>query len=481
MSGPSPQQRGVPRLAVLGLSAHEAEWLEYAPEGEIRYGRVDVSGITPADLVSAALAARGAAGGRRRGCVLALGDGVVQHELHKLPPLPRKDLERVLLRKAAAASRLDPEHTLFSGYRLTHRGGDSCHWLTASMERRGALEVALRLRRHRLGVRRVTTLSTAILDRAETLVGDSSSAAIVVVVGPRAVEASLIGEGALVSSEVLEGDFLEAAHLVSSLLQSVRTLAAFWRRSKRGVEVGHLCLFGLPNDRGRLLAQTLSAALPGAVVHLEPGPELEGAAAGRIALLAACLEEGSLAVELTPPMPWRQRTVAAASALLVVATVGGYGLAHRAVDDRCAMLEVDAAHLERCEPELLELQRESECAERALAGVRCELDRARAIWSEDDLYERTLAALAVAFEGRATLLSLTLSRDLGNGRELQVSGLTIAEPVRSTAIVGEIEETLLREPGFADVRIDLPSRVGGPAAGERLAPFTLHAKLEVGP
>ena len=410
--------------------------------------------------------------------MLVLGEGQVRHGVQKLPPLARKDLERVMTRKAATECETSPGETLFSCLQLWNRGEESCHWTVAMIERKRLLETQLRLRSHGFKVRRVTSISTAILNRARLLTRDSDTATIVVVIGPRAVEVSLIAGDEQVSSEVLKGDFLEAGHLVASLVQSVRTLAAFWRRSKRGQEVGDICLFGLPPDRGSLLAQTLQSTLPEVDVHVEPGADAEGEDVGRIALLAGCYDDGPLAADLTLRLPWRNSTILAAATLIVAVTSGSFWFTQRSLAEKRQKLAFEAARLEQCEPDLLELQEASENAGRDLAELQRQLEQAEAVWGHEAEYEKVLAALAGVFEGRATFLGLTLERGTGGGRNLTVNGLTTADPVRSVATIGEMEQELSLMPGFQEVRIDLPSRIGGADAGQPIA-FTLQVHLEV--
>ena len=462
---------------MLSLTALEAEWVEYAPCGGTRYARVPVEGLAPGDLAAAAVAARNAAGGQRRSCVLVLGDGLVRHGVQKLPPLARKDLERVVARKAAAECETSPGETLFSCLQLWNRGEDSGHWTVAMIERKRMLETQLHLRSHGFKVRRVTSISTAILNRARLLTRDSDTATIVVVIGPRAVEVSLIAGDEQVSSEVLKGDFLEAGHLVASLVQSVRTLAAFWRRAKRGQEVGDICLFGLPPDRGSLLAQTLQSTLPEVDVHVEPGADAEEEHAGRIALLAGCFDDGPLAVDLTLRLPWRNSTILAAATLIVAVTFGSFWFTQRSLAEKRQKLAFEAARLEQCEPDLLELQEASENAGRDLAELQRQLEQAEAVWGHEAEYEKVLVALAGVFEGRATFLGMSLERGTDGGRNLTVNGLTTADPVRSVATIGEMERELSLMPGFQEVRIDLPSRIGGGDAGQPIS-FTLQAHLE---
>ncbi|MCB9913601.1 MAG: hypothetical protein H6828_00465 [Planctomycetes bacterium] len=160
---------------------------------------------------------------------------MVHQRLVELPELGKHELTKVLARKAVQACGEPAEAPYFSAAQQAPPGdGKPGRWLLAAMERGLARELALGLRRRGLRTRRVTSVALGALDRAASLREEPGEGALCVLVGRRSIQISLFCDEELLTVETLEGDLLEAPQLVASLLQSIKTTAGYWRRTRRG-------------------------------------------------------------------------------------------------------------------------------------------------------------------------------------------------------------------------------------------------------
>jgi hypothetical protein len=209
--------------------------------------------------------------------------------LIELPPLPPRDRKAVLRRKAAALAGCAPEEVIFtaslqaSAARGATEPGD--RWLIVALRRSFASELLSSLRTRGIRIARVVSLRLAPL--REALAGQRArnldSGCVVVAVEPQATTVSLVAGAALVSQSTLTGSIAARPKLARALLQEIRSIDSFWRKTHRGSGVTEVAWIGLAAERGEPLRAALQTALPDARVHA-----LVTEAAARGSLLAAC-------------------------------------------------------------------------------------------------------------------------------------------------------------------------------------------------
>ena len=154
-----------------------------------------------------------------------------------------------------------------------------------------------------------------------------------------------------------------------SLLQSVKTTAGFWRKTRRGAGIGDVVVLGLNPDRGRLLRNAIAIAVPSSRVSCWPEPsEEEGSveeghpSQGRISMLEAAGLEGRFAPRLDIPLPMRARNAVVGSVLLLAASLGVVGSVQSEVDERVAVIESSILRAREVSRELGELERDHQRA-----------------------------------------------------------------------------------------------------------------------
>lgn len=488
MSQPSFPKLG--RHGILALSTREAEWLEYDSDGSPRYACRPVEGDSVAELVRSALAARDEAGGRSRRVILALRDGLVRQRIVSLPPLGRRELARVLARKAAGEWEEGEDSgppLYWAREQARIEGEESSNWILVSLQRSRTRELALALRRGGVNIRRTTACGLATLDRAAEFQSSEGEGTICVAVGRSTIKVSLICDGELFGHEVLEGNLLEAPQLVPSLLQSVKTTAGFWRKTRRGAGIGDVVVLGLNPDRGQLLRNAIAIALPSTRVCAYPALPEEGSAepaihpaAGRISMLEAAGLGGPFAPALDIPLPMRRGYAATGAALLVAASVSAVGLVHREVDERVATIEADVARTREVTRELGELEREESRSAAEVDFIACSLRRLSEVEQSGLELEPVCAALFRALSRDAELSSLNIGRVRGAAREVELRATSRGHGVEAVARVGRLQRELEAVPGLREVHIDLPTRVGHEEDSRPLE-FTVRASLEVTP
>ncbi len=455
---------------VLALSLHEAEWLDYDDEGNPRYASVAVEGSGAASLVSAALQVRQLARGSAKEVVVALREGLVHQRMVELPKLGSRELQKVMGRKAAQACKGSESPPLYSC--VKHAG--SCEdatsrWTLTAMDRSLVSDLLLGLRRNGLRSKRVTAVGLAVLDRVAELHVDDEAGVICVAVGSKSCTISLMSGDDLHCVEVLQGNLLEAPQLVALLLQSVKTNAGFWRKVQRGSRVSEVVVMGLNPDRGSLLRNALSSALPDAEVRCLPaaleagGPHGEDQPVhpklGRIAMLEACLIDGPFSPRLTFPLPMRRRNTVTALAASLMGSLAIVGLVNNEVGSRVSLMQADITTSQRVSSELRELERMHSRAREEAAHITMSLERAEALELAGVDYAGLMAKLLSALGGHASLLSLNVGRENEGGRELSLRAVATGSAVEAIGGISALERALEALPELHDVKVDLPTRV----------------------
>lgn len=466
----SPQQphsgrRSVERAAVLHLTHEGAEWFDDGDAGVERFGSAQVLGPSPSDLVAAAQRAREDAGAPQRPCVLVLGGKLTEQRLLTLPPLGRRELPKVLARKAANLLGVELDDALYAALPLAADSRESeseveQRWYVFAMRRSLVAPLAEALQRAHLRVARLSCATLARLCAAQEARGDVSEPCIVIDVDFDSVVVSLIHAEELRMQNRIQGTFRSAPTMALSLIQEVRSFDAYWRKSSRGEGVSQVVVIGVESERARLFAHALTSALPHARVVLRPEPGEEGAApkpnGARIAALRACRSTGAFQLEANLPAPPRTAVMAAVAgcALLVASGVGA--VLHQRMSHELVDLRSSAAALAQHTCDLERLREGNRRAEALAQRAALEAERLAQARELGAPLAESIETLLAVVERRAELRSFSLSRFAGEG-ELRFAAVSSDDPVESVRDLKTIEHALASSPLFHAVEIETPA------------------------
>ena len=487
-------------LAVLALSREQAEWFDGTPENSGASPRTalrPVLGPAPGDLAQAAREVLDAVGSGRRPCVLALAAGLVEQRVLPLPDLPRKELRKIFSRKAAALLGVAPDETLYTALPLFAQVAESARaegessdparagsalerkWLLVATKRSFAVELRLALRRQGIQVERVVSARLARLCRAQEVRGETGRACIVIDVESRAIAVGLIAGDVLAHQSQLEGSFEATPTMALTLIQEVKGLDAFWRKTSRGGSVEQVVVIGLPHERGRLLAHALTTALASASVTLLPGEDT-APDSGRLASLEACRSEGPFGVDLTVRLPARHAHLVTLGACLLIVTGGAGSLLHAHLARERDALEADSRiyAVHGRDPERVSERRAA--ARRAVDELADEASRIEAAGATGVPFEAALRDAFDAFGERAALLSLSIGSE-AEGGEVAIAGETWSHPVASWRALEELAAELEASPRFEAVEVEPPRLAdrGEDEVDPTRAGFAVRARREV--
>lgn len=445
-----------------------AEWLGRNGSGGIGYARANVGGIAPADLASAAVAARDAAHGARQRCTLALGGRLVDHRVIELPEIARGDLRDVLARKAAHALGCELSDALYAALPLglhQHHDADGPQgrkWLLMCLRKSVLRPIEVECRRSGIELSQVISAPMARLCEAQRLRGDSEQACIVVDVDLDTVVVSLVQGTTLRHQNRIAGTFSTVATMALALVQELRTFDAFWRRASRGKGVTQVVVIGLDLERSRLFETAVTSALPDARVWTTPSEAeaetlgLDRADLPRAVALSACGTGGPFALEFRLALPPRPRTlIAAGSAVALVAALAGVTIKQRMsgelrlLQERRHASEVGSAALEGLEAENRE-------AERLIGELQFEVDRLLRSRSVGIPVAPSLRAILTAVESNTELRTFSIER-LGAAGSVRFAGLVDPDPMESIRALKAVERELGDGPLFDGVQVETSS------------------------
>ncbi|MEW6071884.1 MAG: hypothetical protein AB1726_04710 [Planctomycetota bacterium] len=472
------------RLAVLAVSHHGVEWYERDPNGTVRYGSHVPPGTRPPDIVAAAVEARRAAGGGRRRCVLALDHTLSRHRLIGLPPVAKKELPRIFERKARQLLELAEGPVYYSALPMGEEEGErgrekQWRWLLTALDAESIRDLCLRLRGHGFHVHRVVSRSLAALAHAQAEAGVGDEPLIVVTVDHGIATVSLAAGDELVYRDRIEGDILTEPALATSVVQLVRTCAAYWRKHHRGQQVRRVLVLGMPVAQGRLLSHAIAPIIEGGTVDVLPR-EGDDEKAGRFAFLEATSGTGRLCPELAFPLPSRRFLTAVLGLAFLVASGILAWTVHGNATAELRDLQLDTASLNTTIAALAPFAVENRRIEDGVAGLNAYLGRAAAVGSHGVDLEGLLDTILAAFAGRAELTEIAVGPAADGGHEIGLRGEADPDPARVLCDLEEIRRSLESDPGIARVDLRLPARLPD-AAGGRAEPFVfeIQARVEV--
>jgi len=464
-------RRKPPGTAAVSLCRERATWLVDGPDGPL-HGQADVRGEGVDALVAAIEAAREAAGAPLDPIVLALGRGLVAHELLRVPPLPKRELGEVFSRRTAktlGAARDEVAFTAFcSGEDDSPRREKEQCWTVAAVRRAELTALCLQLRDRGISVRRVVSARLASLAAARRALADTERPAVLVAIEPTAITLSLCRGEAVLNQDAIDGDFLNNPAIASSLIHQIKSVIGFWKKESRGEQVKQLALFGLHPERAAVLKHAIEDALGGVTVVFAPA-EAEHAMDGAFAHLRAAQVADSFNPDLSVPLPPRRTTVAAAVAVAVLAIAGGGLTAAERVGAEVRALNSEAGRLAESSRALPGLSAANARAESTLASLAVQTERLRAIRARgipaEDLFTTALAAL----HGRAELGDFDVRSDRRGVATAVISGSVGADPSVALASLSEVLRALERSGRLADLRLELPDQLPDDRPGERMA------------
>ena len=441
------------------MSRHGVEWYDRDAGGVVRYGSRQPSGARPVDLVEAAIEAQRAAGGRRRSCVLAIDHTLCEHRLIAMPPVPHKELPRIFERKAKQLVRHEGERILYTALPMGEteaEGGTEKlrNWLLVAFEADYLREVRLRLRAHGFKIKRVVSRSLAALCRAQAEIASSDDPFISVSVDHGVATVSLAHGEELVYRDRIEGDILTDASLPTSVVQLVRSCAAYWRKHSRGQTVEDVVLIGMPTEQGRLLSHAIAGAVGGGNVHVLPS---EGAdpMLGRFAFLESSIGTGRLCPDLSSPLPAHTPLAAVLIAIFLFLTGTLAWIVH---DDSSADLrdvQLDTAALNTRISELSRFGEENDRIDREVQLLRDHLGRSIEVGTYGVRMEELLVSALTAFDGRASLSDITVTPGKNGGKALVLRGIIDPDPTRLLRDLHGLTRDLEADPALADVTLTL--------------------------
>jgi len=479
--------------AVLALRESGAEWLDLTDAARPRYGFAELRGDRPEDLGEAAERAFQDAGGEgfKPSFVLALGSGLIRQRLLQLPELGERDRRAVLLRKAERLWGAKKDEVVFSARVVDSAGqaadsskGATATWLLSVASYRALESLATELSRRGFRAGSALALSSSTWNRTQncsdrlatvtTTESDEESATIIVTVEAESTTVALVAGERFITRYELVGDFQNTPSLGTSLLQDLRNCAGYWRKVSRGGAVDQVELIGLDRVRAESLSSSIETILEGISVraHLSYPDHAHG---GRIEPLLSCLESGPFQAELKLPGRLSRKRLGALLATVGVSCLALVGAVHLDADsERIQLSALNEVLSERVSGQELSEDRTRgarQSAERVLGSIH----QATEELNLGVPFELVTNHIAIAFEGLATIRSVSVTTNEQRRLELLVRGSFESSPLESMRPLRAIEEQLSRCQFLEGVELAPASQV--PKAGGSRSEFTLRALL----
>jgi len=464
----SPVRRGR-TLGVVAVAAGSVEWVGSGPDGALKSAGAVPSVASPEAWADAAVEAARAADCGPGPITLLFGGSLGQERVVELPPLPRRDLVRVLERRA---QQWLGEPALFGAVPLTAvAGGAQQRWLLLALPKLAVTALHRALEARGFVIQRAVPACVAHQHTALSVLDPALESSAVVTVEPEHVVVSLFVGRALHQQTVLPGNLVESNMLGAALVHELRTLDAQWRKEHQGAQVAQIAVLGLSGHRGRALCSALATVMPAAKSVRFPDAA-ESTESARASLLAAALQAPPFPFDLYEPPSRRAVFVGIGASLVVLGALAGGRLGGNFAT-RAAELDAETARLVASTNDLERLR----AARASIASAVLRVDQGLA---------RADAAHAVGFELTPCLVGL--ERAFGPGfvlgeHRLDADGLRVAGIYSGGAVAG------LRALASAAARLDVepwltapqivPLRQSG-EEGDRVLPFELRARWRRG-
>ncbi len=412
---------------------------------------------------------------------LALSHEILPAKIIEVPHLPQRDLQQVMARRAAAMIEVSPEDVAFSGLALDGPDKEERRWLVHPIEAKPLVAMQTEFRSLGWVVKDVVPARTApFLSVRSTSLAGEGRATVVIVFDGDAAAIGLVSGGRLAHLSTLPGSLethITGDQVARALVQELRGVDAFWRRSSRGDQVTDILILGAVRSAMETLTPAIRAALGDVRVTGAIGAmpfEVQGSAwldrapnEARIDLLRSLRAPRVNLVDLSLPLRPRARTISAValSSLVLCSTVAlglrasMNGLAS-SISTEARVVQASSSDLER----LVERQAQIEDLEARLHADCEELQQIQGLGVNAS---PIIAGLRTAFGDGTRLLSVramglavggaAVSPAQGEIGALHIRGVVVDEPGETAAALARLREALLRVPGVVNVVVELPS------------------------
>jgi hypothetical protein len=406
----------------------------------------------------------------RGGLTLCLGAPFFDRRQVLLSPMPDAEAMGVLERRAANGLGVELEEILFWAQRCSPPMEESqaaqMTWIVHAQRRSEQLSLLTRMRRARIGVRRVVASGEVLTHFAAPVA--SSGGHILVTTTGRALHAHLFRGKTLVqeSSLPLE-DFERRQEVYHAIVQDVRQLTAFWSKGSRGAPLQGVHLFGFTAGEVDEMRMPLGLAAQGAEANALACASDGSLEAVRSLLMQAVSRSASRAQDLRVPLPARPTRIAAA-AVALTACAGALAWALQGhwserIDQRKSQIH---SHLEHTETVRDDSIRHGDfvTARSRLTGSLTSLEE---ITRRGLPLEEALAHVTTTI-GKVARISHLSVDDSPEGTLIALEA-SLPDPVHAAASrLEELRAQMESDPRFQEVRVEPSSRVPDPGRGDFL-------------
>ncbi|MGK0482099.1 MAG: hypothetical protein ACJAQ3_002078 [Planctomycetota bacterium] len=416
----------------------------------------------------------------RRSIRLALAHEMLPAQIIEVPNLAARDLTQVVARRAAALIDAMPKEITFSGLALDGPDSEERRWLVHPIVAKPLAEMQIEFRSLGWKVRDVVPARTApFLAVPSTSPAGEGRATLVIIFDRNSAAVGLVSGGRLAHLSTLPGSLdthLDGEHGSRALVQELRGVDAFWRRSSRGDQVTDILILGAVRSAQDTLTPAIRSALGdvrvGSAIGAMPfesqgGQWIDSAPnEARIDLLRALRSPRAERLDLSLPLRPRTRSIAtvAMTSLLICGTV--------ALDMRDGMngltssITTEARVVAAASSDLEALKERQSRAMRMEAQLLADCQELRQLEGLGINATSILRGLRTAFGDQTRLLSMralgravggaAVSPEHGEVGALHVRGVVLDDAGYTSAALHRLGLALARVPGVVKVEIEPP-------------------------
>ncbi|MEM8712085.1 MAG: hypothetical protein AAGG01_14135 [Planctomycetota bacterium] len=417
----------------------------------------------------------------RRAVRLALSPEILPTKIIEVPSLAPRDLHQVVARRAAAIIEEEPLNITFSALALDGEDKEERRWLVHPIRSKEIIALQTELRSLGWSVRDVVPGRTAPFIAAGVRDQNTDGgASIVIVFDHDSATLGLVSKGRLAHISTLPGSLEE--HVTGeqaslSLVQELRGIDAFWRRSSRGDQVTKIMILGAVPAAMNLMAPAIRSALGDVAIEGTTGPIQDLTDPGftvdrssldaRIEVLRALRSPRASILDLGLPLRPRARSILGVGlASLVLCSTVALGIRHE-MSGLASSISTEARVVAAASADLEDLMQRRDRVTRLEQQIREDCDELRQLESFGVAGRSIVAGLRGAFFDDVRLLSFRVlgGATLGMGGAaapsaggvLHVRGLVIDGAGRTSVALDALRRRLALIPGVASVTIDPPS------------------------
>ncbi len=411
---------------------------------------------------------------------LALSHEILPAKIIEVPNLQARDLHQVMARRTAAVIDSTPEEVAFSALALDGPDQPERRWLVHPMIAKPLVAFQMEMRGLGWTVRDVVPARTApFLSAPQPSEDQEGEATLVVAFDRDAVGIGLVSDGRLAHLSTLPGSL--DTHLrqqgARSLIQELRGVDAFWRRSSRGDQVTEILILGAvpsaleqlaPSIRSALGDVRVAGAMGSSAIPITSGSWLERAPnESRIDFLRAVRNPRGASLDLSLPLRPRGRSIlAVALSSLVVCSTVAMGV-RSGMDGLASSISTEARVVETASADLEDLRARKREVASLEALLMADCKRLTSLEGLGVSATPIVAGLRKAFGDQTRLLSMramglavggaTVSPERGEVGALHLRGIVINAPGETMAALGRLRNALSEVPGVVNIVIEPPS------------------------